>query len=307
MPTFTIISCALAVVYGGGTPGARRLRPGHLVHGRGGSRRSGSRRARGRSCPCTSTATRSTWTPLLELAADSTAWRSSKTPPKRTGRSTCRTGTAHTRRGAGAAASATPSCFSFYANKLITTGEGGMVRDRRRGARRAGAVAAQPVLPAEAAASSTRSSGFNFRLTNLQAALGLAQLERIDEHRRQEAPAWARRTRERLAGFRGCSCRSRSPGRATSTGCTASCCDEETGMDAAAVRAATQRSAEWRRGRSSWACTSSRCCIERGLFARRAYPVAERLARQGLYLPSGLALTEQQLSTVCGAVREVLS
>ena len=46
---------------------------------------------------------------------------------------------------------------------------------------------------------------------------------------------------------------------------------------------------------------------KRGLFLNEHYPVAERLARQGLYLPSGLALTEDQLVRVCDAVHEVLS
>jgi perosamine synthetase len=46
---------------------------------------------------------------------------------------------------------------------------------------------------------------------------------------------------------------------------------------------------------------------QRGLFRNERYPVAERLARQGLYLPSGLALTAPQLHQVCGAVRKALS
>ena len=46
---------------------------------------------------------------------------------------------------------------------------------------------------------------------------------------------------------------------------------------------------------------------DRGLFAGERYPVAERIARQGLYLPSGLALDECQLERVCQAVREVLA
>jgi perosamine synthetase len=45
----------------------------------------------------------------------------------------------------------------------------------------------------------------------------------------------------------------------------------------------------------------------RGLFANEQYPVAERLARRGLYLPSGLGLTEIQLQRVCDAVREVIA
>jgi perosamine synthetase len=45
---------------------------------------------------------------------------------------------------------------------------------------------------------------------------------------------------------------------------------------------------------------------ERGLFVDECYPVAERLARQGLYLPSGLGLTESQLDQVCNAVHASL-
>ena len=72
------------------------------------------------------------------------------------------------------------NCFSFYGNKILTTGEGGMVttnsdelahtvkqfrdqgtqQDRRYW---------HPVI------------GYNYRMTNLSAALGLAQLERLDE------------------------------------------------------------------------------------------------------------------------------
>ena len=44
-----------------------------------------------------------------------------------------------------------------------------------------------------------------------------------------------------------------------------------------------------------------------GLFRGEHYPVAERLARQGLYLPSGLGLTEQQLEEVCAVVHKTLS
>ena len=46
---------------------------------------------------------------------------------------------------------------------------------------------------------------------------------------------------------------------------------------------------------------------KRGLFAGDRHPVAERLARRGLYLPSGLALTDEQLEQVAKAVREALA
>ena len=74
----------------------------------------------------------------------------------------------------------TLSCFSFYANKLITTGEGGMVltddealADKSRSLRN---LCFQPQRRFY-----HETLGFNFRLTNMQAALGVAQLERIDQ------------------------------------------------------------------------------------------------------------------------------
>ncbi|MBU6390101.1 DegT/DnrJ/EryC1/StrS aminotransferase family protein [Patescibacteria group bacterium] len=72
------------------------------------------------------------------------------------------------------------SCFSFYGNKLITTGEGGMcltddpkLNERIRLLRDHGMDANRKYWHSVI--------GFNYRMTNLQAALGLAQLGRIDK------------------------------------------------------------------------------------------------------------------------------
>jgi perosamine synthetase len=46
---------------------------------------------------------------------------------------------------------------------------------------------------------------------------------------------------------------------------------------------------------------------KRGLFKGEKYPVAERIARQGLYLPSGLTITKEQIEAVTTAVKEVLA
>jgi perosamine synthetase len=43
-----------------------------------------------------------------------------------------------------------------------------------------------------------------------------------------------------------------------------------------------------------------------GLFANLPCPVASRIARRGFYIPSGLALSEQQIQSVAKAVREML-
>ncbi len=45
---------------------------------------------------------------------------------------------------------------------------------------------------------------------------------------------------------------------------------------------------------------------QRGLFVGEQYPITEHLGRRGLYLPTGIALTEGQIEQVCTAVHGVL-
>jgi perosamine synthetase len=72
------------------------------------------------------------------------------------------------------------ACFSFYANKIITTGEGGMVvTDNEEVAERARMLEDMAFMKERRFLHPT--VGFNYRMTNLQAAVGVAQLERIDE------------------------------------------------------------------------------------------------------------------------------
>ncbi len=70
-------------------------------------------------------------------------------------------------------------CFSFNGNKLITTGGGGMVVTDDEGlARRVKHLSTQARLPGRAY--DHDEVGYNYRLSNLAAALGLAQLEELD-------------------------------------------------------------------------------------------------------------------------------
>ena len=156
MPTFTIISCALAVVRDGSDAGARRLRPGNLDDGRRAAAERGSRREPGRSCRCTSTAIPSTWSRSSRWRP-STGWRSSRTPPRRTERSATSAAS-----GVAPARSASSPRFSFFANKLVTTGEGGMVvtdddalAERLRALRNLCVPAGAALLPRGSSASTT--------------------------------------------------------------------------------------------------------------------------------------------------------
>lgn len=72
------------------------------------------------------------------------------------------------------------ACFSFYGNKVITSGEGGMITtDDEAFYLRAKYLRDHAMSPTKRYWHTE--VGYNYRMTNLQAALGLAQLERIDE------------------------------------------------------------------------------------------------------------------------------
>ena len=72
------------------------------------------------------------------------------------------------------------TCFSFFASKSITTGEGGMVvfKDAEM-AKRARILRDHGMSPEKRYWHDY--AGFNFRMTNMQAAIGVAQMDRIDE------------------------------------------------------------------------------------------------------------------------------
>jgi len=78
-------------------------------------------------------------------------------------------------------------CFSFYANKIITTGEGGMVTTNDDElANKIRKLCDQGYNPELRKWLIHDVVGYNYRMTNLQAAVGLAQLERIDEFIRRK-------------------------------------------------------------------------------------------------------------------------
>lgn len=84
-------------------------------------------------------------------------------------------------KGKPAGSTADVSCFSFNGNKLITTGGGGMIATNNEAwARRAKYLTTQAKDdPIEFVHGEV---GFNYRLTNIQAALGCAQLEQLDSY-----------------------------------------------------------------------------------------------------------------------------
>ena len=196
------------------------------------------------------------------------------------------------------------STFSFYANKLITTGEGGMaltndmkVAERMRSQRNLCFRPERRFYHTEL--------GNNFRLTNLQAAVGVAQMERIDEIVARKRRMGHRYT-ERLGGTPHLQLPLEQPWARPVYWMYAVVLDQAAGFDA--VEFARRLKNEGVETRPFFLGMHEQPALrELGYFSGERYPVTERIARQGLYLPSGLALTDGQIDQVCAAVRRALA
>ncbi len=195
------------------------------------------------------------------------------------------------------------SCFSFYANKLVTTGEGGMVlTDDEQLAQRLRFLRNLAFEPGRRFLH--RELGFNFRLTNLQAAIGLAQVERIDETvaRKREI---GMRYEAGLGGLAGIRLQTQRGWARSVYWMFGLMVDRETGLEgsllAARLRACGIETRPFFLGMHR-----QPGLLQRGLFGGEAYPVADDLADQGLYLPSGVGLSDEQVDQVVAATEAEL-
>jgi perosamine synthetase len=193
------------------------------------------------------------------------------------------------------------ACFSFYANKHITTGEGGMVMtnddalaDRLRLLRNL--AFATPRFRHELA-------GYNFRMTGYQAAMGVAQLGRLDsiiEAKRRLADTY----RRHLADIPGLQLPVELDWAFHVYWMYAVVVRPEFGP----TRDELAASLKWKGidTRTFFCPMNLQPCF--GHFERcrsRACPVAEEVWRSGLYLPSSTSLTEGQVAEIAGAIRGV--
>jgi perosamine synthetase len=197
------------------------------------------------------------------------------------------------------------STFSFYPNKHVTTGEGGMILtdddDLAEQCRSLRNLCFQPQQRFV-----HERLGWNMRMTNLQAAVGLAQLERLDEFIARKR-AMGQRYMQRLASVPGIELPARS-----AVGCDnhywvfGVVLDDSVALDA---RQAMARLGSLGIGTRPFFCPMHLQPVLRrmGLFKGETYPVAERLWQRGFYLPSGLAVKEVQIDQAADALKEILA
>ncbi len=195
------------------------------------------------------------------------------------------------------------STFSFFANKLITTGEGGMVvtdnpsyAERVRSLRNLCFRSDRRFLHME--------HGHQFRLTNMQAALGVGQVRRIESIVERKRWAAAEYTR-RFAGLPQLQLPMEHPWARSVFWVYALVLADDVPFDATEfARRLKELGVETRP--FFLGMHEQPVFHGMGLFQGESYPVCERIARRGLYLPSGLSLTLEQIEQVSAAVHQIL-
>jgi perosamine synthetase len=196
------------------------------------------------------------------------------------------------------------STFSFYPNKHVTTGEGGMlVTDDAALAERCRSLRNLCFRPEQRFVHDEL--GWNMRMTNLQAALGLAQLERLDEFVGRKR-AMGRAYTELLADVPGLQLPLPKTEYAENIYWVYGLVlDESVGFDA---KEAMKRLAAEGIGTRPffWPMHEQPVFRRMGMFQADSHPTSERLARRGFYVPSGLALTGAQIERVAACVRELV-
>jgi perosamine synthetase len=191
--------------------------------------------------------------------------------------------------------------FSFYANKIVTTGEGGMVTTNdaqfEQVVRRLRDHAFHPERHFW-----HEYVGFSYRMTNLQAALGLAQTERIDQiiAARRRLRSWYD---ERLRDCTGLSLPQESPGVRSVFWMYGVRVDNAAfGCSSHALR--TQLASSGVETRSFFVPIHAQP-VYVNQFREQSFPVAEDLCRSGLYLPTNEVLTEKDIEWICHQIYDI--
>jgi perosamine synthetase len=191
------------------------------------------------------------------------------------------------------------STFSFYPNKHITTGEGGMVltnnQDLAERCKKLRNLAFEPNKPRFV----HYELGWNYRMTNLQAALGLAQLEKINFHIKKKREI-GRAYQKGLRDIKGFQLPLESTEYSDNIYWIFGLVAESEELKNQTIEKLTKLKIGTRP--FFWCMHEQPVFQNMGLFKGEKYPVAENMARCGFYLPSGLGLEMCEVEFVIGVL-----
>jgi perosamine synthetase len=199
------------------------------------------------------------------------------------------------------------ACFSFYGNKIITTGEGGMVvtnndewAENARNLRNH--YFGNPRFV-------HHKLGYNYRLTNIQAAVGLAQVEKLDEYvnaRRRNAQLY----NKYLADVNGITTPPEAEWAKNVYWMYGVLVDDDFGMSMPEL--CTKLKEKGIDTRTFFVGMHNQPLYKENVkqdtrfpSTKGAYPNSDKLEKIGFYLPSASHLTEEQITQIVNAIKEI--
>lgn len=197
----------------------------------------------------------------------------------------------------------TIGCFSFYANKIITTGEGGMITtsDENLAGR---AATLKSLAFGRTDKFMHQAIGYNYRMTNVQASLGCAQMEKINrliEAKRELAKAYY----QRLNGTKYLRLPVEESYAKNVYWMYHVVLTKQVRIDRAHVmRELQERGIETRPGFTPY--NMQRIFVEKGMTDPNQCPIANDLAHNAFYLPSTPYLPESDIDYVVENLLNVL-
>jgi len=195
-------------------------------------------------------------------------------------------------------------CFSFYANKIITTGEGGMVvTNDAQIADKSRRLKDQAFSPQRRFLHTN--IGFNYRMTNVQAAIGLAQMESIDrfvEMRRNNAALYS----AGLKDIPGITLPQQKEWAKNVYWMYGILAENKLGITRdSLMQKLKEKGVDTRTFFIPMHVQPA--FQDMGLFKGELYPVATDLSEKGLYLPSGSGLKSEEIDYICTCIRNIAS
>lgn len=193
-------------------------------------------------------------------------------------------------------------CFSFYGNKIITCGEGGMVvTNNQKIAQRCRSL--KNVAFIETKRFWHQDIGFNYRMTNIQAALGLAQFEQIEElvnRRRQNAALYS----ALLADVKGLTLPVERPDVKNVYWMYGILIGKDFGVNRNdLMQRLREKGIETR---TFFIPLHNQPFLKKkDLASQELFPVAEDIAHRGLYLPSSSGLKRKEIEYVCYCIKKM--
>lgn len=195
------------------------------------------------------------------------------------------------------------ACFSFFANKIITTGEGGMVVTNNVDLAAKARVLRDMAFEKDPSRKFLHKYiGFNYRLTNIQAALGRSQMNRIEKYieiRRGNAMLYT----SLLKTIEGITLPPEAMWARNVFWMYSILIDEKAyGMTSEGLMKILEE--RYNVETRPFFVPIHKQPVYEGHYSGQTFPVAEKLSAMGINLPSGNTLTENQVEYVANAIRE---